>query len=59
MISADEADNILHKIEAFANSKMHNKSRSIQMVMVAAMGLAQGYHSSIANNVISLDDLFK
>ena len=59
VISADEADNILHKIEAFANSKMHNKSRSIQMVMVAAMGLAQGYHSSIANNVISLDDLFK
>ena len=38
---------------------MHNKSRSIQLVIVAAMGLAQGYHASIANNVISIDDLFR
>lgn len=59
LISANEADNMLHKIDAFANSNMHNKSRSIQLVIVAAMGLAQGYHASIANNVISIDDLFR
>ena len=58
LITANEADNMLHKIDAFANSKMHNKSRSIQLVMVAATGLAQGYHTSIVNNVITLDDLF-
>lgn len=58
LISANEADNMLHKIDAFANSKMHNKSRSIQLVMVAANGLAQGYHASIVNNVITMDDLF-
>ena len=58
LISVNEADNMLHKIDAFANSKMHNKSRSIQLVMVAATGLAQGYHTSIVNNVVTMDDLF-
>ena len=30
----DVEENIRHKIDAFANSKMHNKTRSIQTVLV-------------------------
>lgn len=52
-------EDINNKIEAFANSKMHNKTRSIQVVLVTTMGLALGAHSSIANHTITLQDLFK
>lgn len=58
VISAVEAESLLHRIEAFAHSKMHVASRSIQLVLVTTMGLTKGVHSSIANHIITLDDLF-
>lgn len=59
VITQDVEENIRHKIDAFANSKMHNKTRSIQIVMVTTMGVASNMHGSIVNHTITLDDLFK
>ncbi len=58
MVTHDVEENIRHKIDAFANSKMHNKTRSIQTVLVTTMGLASNMHASIINHTISLDELF-
>ena len=57
-VTHDVEENIRHKIDAFANSKMHNKTRSIQTVLVTTMGLASNMHASIINHTISLDELF-
>ena len=57
-ITADYELNLRNKIEAFADSKMHNDMRSIQVVLVTTMGLVAGIHSSIVNQVLTLDDLF-
>ena len=57
-ITADYELNLRNKIEAFAVSKMHKNMRSIQVVLVTTMGLVQGIHSSIVNQVLTLDDLF-
>ena len=48
----------LNKIEAFAASKMHNKTHSIQLVMITTMGVARGEHASIVNQSVVLDNLF-
>lgn len=55
---ADE-ENLLNKIEAYAASKMHNKARSIQLVMVTTMGIVKGEHASIVNQEVTLDNLFR
>lgn len=57
-ITASDESNILNKIDAFAGSKMHSKSHSIQLVIVTTVGLARGEHAGIANQVVSMDDLF-
>ena len=57
-ITKTDEDNFLNKTEAFATSKMHNKTHSIQMVMVTTMGIARGEYASIVNQSITLDDLF-
>ncbi len=44
--------------EYIVTSKMHNKTHSIQLVMVTTMGIARGEHASIVNQSITLDDLF-
>ena len=54
---ADE-ENLLNKTEVFAASKMHNKTHSIQLVMITTMGIARGEHASIANQSVVLDNLF-
>ena len=53
----DEED-FLNKIESFAASKMHNKTHSIQLVMITTMGVARGEHASIVNQSVVLDNLF-
>lgn len=58
-ITGSYAEELNNKIEAFANSKMHNKTRSIQMVMVTTSGLTNGEYASIANQSLTLDDLFQ
>ena len=57
-ITKTDEENFLNKIEAFVASKMHNKTHSIQLVMVTTMGIARGEHASIVNQSITLDDLF-
>ena len=57
-ITADYELNLRNKIEAFADSKMHNDMRSIQVVLVITILLVSGIHSSIVNQVLTLDDLF-
>lgn len=51
-------DNIQNKIDAFAASKMHNKTHSLQVVLVTTMGLSRGEHSSLVNRTLTLNDLF-
>ncbi|MFR2801768.1 MAG: AAA family ATPase [Segatella copri] len=58
-ITQDVEENIRHKIDAFANSKMHNKTRSIQTVLVTTMGLSSNMHASIINHLITLEQLFQ
>ncbi len=58
-ITQDMEENIRHKIDAFANSKMHNKIRSIQTVLVTTMGLASNMHAGVINHTVSLEDFFK
>ena len=58
-ISSDDEINLLNKIDAFAGSKMHRKTHSIHLVLVTTMGVAKGQHSSIANHIVTLGDLFK
>lgn len=59
VITQDDEDNMLNKMDAFAASKMHNKTHSIQLVLVTTMGIAKGAHTSIVNQTVVLDDLFK
>ena len=58
-ISADDEVDLNTKMDAFAESKMHTKTHSIQLVMVTTMGIAQGEHSGIVNQSIVMDDLFR
>lgn len=58
-ITKSDEENLLNKVEAFAASRMHNKTHSIQIVLVSAMGVAKGAHASIVNRTVVLDDLFK
>ena len=58
-ITKTDEENLLNKIEAFAASRMHNKTHSIQMVMVTTMGIVKGEHASIINQSVVLDDLFR
>ena len=57
LTETDEED-FLNKIEAFAVSKMHNKTHSIQLVMITTMGITRGEHASIVNQSVVLDNLF-
>lgn len=58
-ISSELEENLLNKIEAFATSKIHNKTHSIQVVLVTAMGITPGMHSSSVNHIITLSDIFQ
>lgn len=57
-ITMSDEENLLNKMEAYAASSMHNKTHSIQLVMITTMGIVKGEHSSIVNQSIALDDLF-
>lgn len=57
-VTLQDEESLLNKIGAFATSKMHNKTHSIQLVMVTTMGTAKGEHSSIVNQSVTMDDLF-
>ena len=57
-ITMSDEENLLNKMEAYAASSMHNKTHSIQLVMITTMGIVKGEHSSIVNQSIVLDDLF-
>ena len=57
-ITLSDEESILNKIDAYAASKMHDKTHSIQLVMVTTMGIAKGEHASIVNQTIVLEDLF-
>ena len=57
-ITRTDEEDFLNKIEAFAASKMHNKTHSFQLVMITTTGIARGEHASIVNQSVVLDDLF-
>ena len=57
-ITLSDEESILNKIDAYAASKMHDKTHSILLVMLTTMGIAKGEHSSIVNQTIVLEDLF-
>ena len=58
-ISMDDETDLLHKMDAFEASKMHEGSHSIQVVLVTTMGLARGEHAGVVHRVVTLEDLFK
>lgn len=57
-ITNDVEENIVNKMNAFAESKMHNKTHSLQVVLITTAGLINGEHASVANRVVTLEDLF-
>lgn len=57
-ITSDYEQNLRTKMDAFANSKMHNDMRSIQVVLITTMGVVSGSHSYIVNKSLTLEDLF-
>lgn len=57
-ITADYEQKLQNKVDAFAVSKMHKDSRSIQVVLITTMGLIPGTHSFIVNQTLTLEDLF-
>ena len=57
-ITKNDEEDFLNKIEAFAASKMHNKTHSTQLVTITTMGIARGEHASIFNQSVVLDNLF-
>lgn len=59
IVSHNDAENFLNKIAAFQASKMHNKTHSIQFVLITSMGLTRGEHISVVNRLITLEDIFK
>ena len=58
LVSADDEKDFNDKMDAFETSKMHNKTHSLQMVLVTTMGLSKGEHSNIVNQTVVLGDLF-
>ena len=58
-VTQEDEKDMLNKMDAFAASKMHNKTHSIQLVLVTTMGIAKGEHSSVVNQTVVMDDLFK
>ena len=59
VITQQDEEDMLNKMDAFSASKMHNTTHSIQLVLVTTMGVAKGERSSIVNQTIVMDDLFK
>ena len=57
-ITADYEQKLQNKVDAFAVSKMHKDSRSIQVVLITTMGLVPGSHSFIINQTLTLENLF-
>jgi len=49
---------LANKIDAFLNCKQHNRTHSIQLVMVTTNGITQNEHTKDVNQQIILDDLF-
>ena len=58
MVSAEDEIDFNDRMDAFAASKMHDKTHSIQMVLVTTLGLAKGEHAGIVNQLVTMDDLF-
>ena len=57
--TSDYQRNILNKLDAFLNSHTHNKTHSVQIVLITTMGLNKNDYSSTVNQVITFDDLFR
>jgi len=57
-ITADYNMNLRNKLDAFAASKQHIRTHSIQIALVSSFGLAEGSHSDVVNHSVVLDDLF-
>lgn len=52
-------EDINTKVEAFITSNLHQKTHSVQIVLVTTMGMVMGEHLSAVNHVLTLDELFK
>lgn len=50
---------LLNKIDAFMSSRQHDKTHSIQLVMITTQGVARGEHTSCINQYVELEQLFK
>lgn len=57
-ISADYNRNLRNKLQAFSSAKQHNKTHSIQVVMVTSFGLSSNSHSDVVNHSLTLKQLF-
>ena len=57
-ITQADSENFNNKISAFQSSKMHNDTHSIQFVLITALGITNGEHTSMVNNIITLEHLF-
>lgn len=57
-VSADCNSNLRNKLQAFSSSRQHNRTHSIQVVMVTSFGLSPSSHADVVNHSVSLEQLF-
>lgn len=58
-LSAEDAESIENKVNAFSASPMHKTAHSIQVIIITTKGVSKGVHRDSVNQVITLEDLFK
>lgn len=58
-LTADYAENIENKVNAFSASSMHRATHSIQVILVTTKGVANGKYRDSINQIVTLEDLFK
>ncbi len=57
-ISADYNRNLRNKLQAFSFAKQHNKTHSVQVVIVTSFGLSHSSHTDVVNHSVTLEQLF-
>lgn len=58
-VSADYNRTLRNKLQTFSSAKQHNRTHSIQVVMVTSFGLSSASHADVVNHSITLEQLFE
>lgn len=57
-IDAEYELNLKNKIDAFINSKKHNRIHSVNLVLLNTFGISRGIHNAPVDTILTMDVLF-